>query len=176
MTSSSSRRQTWTRFVEGSRSSSTEPTPPIHLGSQIGFPSRYRFRAGIIFKAKGSRLGARPKLPLHCKNQSNPAEHWRDGGHDPKRPRSEQVERITRAAGGKGQQQQPLAKPGQRLRAVSLPDLASHPFKSALHITLRNRHHGRSLAKALRYVHYIQCVAFGVTAGLGVVVSGNMPR
>lgn len=107
---------------------------------------------------KSNPAFSRPKLPLHCQYQSNPAEYWRDGGHNAKRPRPAQMEHITRAAGGECQQQQPLTKPGQGPRAICLlfPDLASHPFKSALHIALRYKCHGLSLVSALRYVHYIQ--------------------
>lgn len=149
--------------------SSAEPPLPIHLSSQIGLPLPDPLGGRLVFEKCLPSPAFRPKLPLHCKNQSDPAEYRRGHCHDPKRPRSEQVECVARAAGGECEQKQLLAKPGQGPRAVyfPFPDLAFHSFQSALHIALRNRHQGFSLAGALRYVHYIQYVAREGTAGLG---------
>ena len=105
----------------------------------------------------------------HFQKKQCPPQDRREDSNYPQWPSPKQMESKARAAGGDGQQQQPLAKPPQGSRAdhFPFPDVASYSFKSALHFALRNRHHGLSLAKALRYVHYIQCVVCACTASLG---------
>lgn len=146
--------------------SGAEPAPPVHLCGQISFRLRHCASSRqLLGKGNLGRLTS-AKLPLHPQDQSNPAQDRREDSNYAKWPSAKQMESKARAARGDGQQQQPLAKPREGTRAVSFPfrDLASHPFKSALHIVLRNRHYGLSLAKATIYVHCIQCVVCACAA------------
>lgn len=107
------------------------------------------------------------KTRTHFQKKQRPPQDWREDSDHPKRPSPEQVKCIARTARRNGKQQKPLAKPRQRSWAIHYPfsGVASHPFKPALHIILRDEHLGLSLAKANIYVHCIQCVAKHGTVG-----------
>lgn len=90
---------------------------------------------------------ARPELPLHRQNQSNPAKHWRDHGHDPKRPSAEQVKRIADTSRGKSQDQETLSEPTQRARqgGSCLPASPLFTANPPGHIALRAKPYASKL-------------------------------
>ena len=127
--------------------SSAEPPLPIHLSSQIGLPLPDPLGGRLVFQKCLPSPAFHPKLPLHCQNQSNPAEHRRDYGHDPKRPSAEQMECIAGASRGKSQDQETLADPMERARGGGscLPRSPLFTINPPGHIALRVKSHASNL-------------------------------